>query len=232
MRIHHRGRRAAAVATLLTAAAVPALARASDWPQLWGPAVTAPWTSPARTARFACASCGGGRSAAASPGSRCRGRARLHRRVRRDHRPRDRLRRPHRPHALAGRARRDATAATTARATGRSRRPPWPPAASSWPARAACSWRSTPRAGASCGARTCSGEPQVKVPFYGFGVLADRRLGRASCSRSAGPRRAAPGLRRGERQARLVRAAPETRATRPVTRWRCRRARRARASSW
>ena len=41
MRIHRRGRRATAVATLLTVVTGLPSARAGDWPQLWGPTVTA-----------------------------------------------------------------------------------------------------------------------------------------------------------------------------------------------
>ena len=40
MVIHRHGRRAAAVAALLAATAIPPSLRAGDWPQLWGPAVT------------------------------------------------------------------------------------------------------------------------------------------------------------------------------------------------
>ena len=40
MVIHRHGRTAAAVAALLSAAALPPGALAGDWPQLWGPAVT------------------------------------------------------------------------------------------------------------------------------------------------------------------------------------------------
>jgi hypothetical protein len=41
VRIHRHGRRAFTVATVLTLATVPPPARAGDWPQLWGPTVTA-----------------------------------------------------------------------------------------------------------------------------------------------------------------------------------------------
>ena len=40
MRIHRRGRRATAVATLLSVVTALPPARAGDWPQLWGPTVT------------------------------------------------------------------------------------------------------------------------------------------------------------------------------------------------
>lgn len=40
MRIHRHGRKAAAVASVLTLATVLPPARAGDWPQLWGPTVT------------------------------------------------------------------------------------------------------------------------------------------------------------------------------------------------
>ena len=193
---------AAVMVALISSAPVALQAGFADWPQLWGPRGHGRHGRAAPGRRPSCASCGAGRSGAASPrvsGGGERGYTgesdgKSDHAIAFDVGPAARCGGPRSARPIA---------ATTARVTVPSRRPRWAAAACSWPARTALLVALDAASGRELWRKDLAAELQAEAAVLRLRRLADRRRrpGRAAGRRRREER--ARRVRRGERTPRL-----------------------------